>query len=413
MLLAASGDLPVARFFLVLAAILIAGKLAGEAFERLGQPPVLGELLAGILLGRGLLGLIPVAHDDPLTPVFTLLADAGVAVLLFEIGLEMDLKEMRRVGGGATAVALVGVALPFILGVLYDRFALPESLLEPGSDRMAVSVYIGAALTATSVGITARVLADLHRMRSTEARLILGAAVIDDVLGLVILGVVSGFVAGSVVTIVGVGESLAVAFGFLIVAVLVGVRLAPQVLEVVEHMRGRGVFVTVAVGSLLAMGAVAGLAGSASIIGAFATGLVFAGTKQRHRIAEQMRPVSDVFTPIFFLYIGATVDLSAWNPFDPRGRVTLLVGGALTAIAIIGKLASGWAVPWRRFNRWAVGLGMMPRGEVGLIFAQIGLGTGLLSPALFSAILLMVIVTTLLAPPLLTVAFRHVPAAAA
>jgi len=411
MLLAAAGDVPVARFFLVLAAIVLAGKLAGEAFERMRQPPVLGELLAGIILGRGLLGLIPVAPDDPLTPVFILLADVGVAVLLFEIGLEMDLKEMRRVGAGATAVALVGVALPFALGVLYDRFALPESVLAPGTERTAVAVFIGAALTATSVGITARVLADLRRTQSTEARLILGAAVIDDVLGLVILSVVSGFVAGTAVTLLGVGRALAVAFGFLIAAVVVGVRLAPQLLRAVEHMRGRGTFVTVAVAALLGMAAVAGLAGSAAIIGAFAMGLIFSGTPQRHRIEEQMRPVADLFTPIFFLHIGASVDLRAWNPFDPVGREALLVGGVLTVIAIVGKLGSGWAVPWQRFNRLAVGLGMVPRGEVGLIFAQIGLGTGLLSQALFSAILLMVIVTTMVAPPLLTLAFRRAEAA--
>jgi Kef-type K+ transport system membrane component KefB len=172
-------------------------------------------------------------------------------------------------------------------------------------------------------------------------------------------------------------------------------------------MRVRGNFLIVATALLLGLAALAHVAGSASIIGAFAAGIILAGTKQKHKIEEQIRPVADLFTPLFFLSIGASVDPRAWNPVDPAARGTLVAGAVLTIIAIGGKLVSGWAVPWQRFDRLVVGLGMMPRGEVGLIFAQIGLATGLLSEALFSAILLMVIATTLLAPPLLTLAFRR------
>lgn len=387
--------------------MLLASKVGGEIFTRLGQPAVLGELTAGVLLGRGLLGVIPTAADDPLTAVIMLLAEVGVAVLLFEIGLETDLRAFGRAGPGASAIAIVGVMVPFALGFAYDRWWLPAAVITPGVDRTALAIFIGAALTATSVGITARVLADLGRMQTLEARLILGAAVIDDVLGLVILGVVSAFVAGAAVTAFGVARALAVAFGFLALAIAVGLRLAPQVFRVVERMRVRGNFVIVATALLLGLAAMAHVAGSAAIIGSFAAGIILAGTRHREQVEEQIRPVADLFTPIFFLSIGAYVDLHAWNPFDPLGRSTLLAGSILTIVAITGKFVSGWAVPWQRFNRWVVGLGMMPRGEVGLIFAQIGLSTGLLSGALFSAILLMVIATTLLAPPALTLAFRR------
>ena len=396
----------VVRFFTVLAVMLVAGKFSGELFERLGQPAVLGELVAGILLGASVLQVIPTGPDDPLTDVIRLLAEVGVAVLLFEIGLETDLKAMARVGAAAMSVAIVGVALPFALGFLYWISPL-HSYEHTLTDRMTTAIFVGATLTATSVGITARVLTELKRMHTVEARLVLGAAVIDDVLGLVILGLISGIAAGTAITVLGVARSLAVAVGFLVIAVAVGLAIAPRIFGLVDRMRVRGVLLVVAFAFLLLLAAAAHKAGSAMIIGAFTAGLILSGTNQVKAIEERMKPVADIFTPVFFLSIGAAVDLRAWNPFDPEGRGVLLMGGALLLIAVIGKLASGWAVPWRRFNRWAVGIGMAPRGEVGLIFAQIGLTAGILTTRLFSAILLMVIVTTLIAPPLLTWAFAR------
>ncbi len=396
----------VARFFAVLALMLLAGKYAGALFERLGQPAVLGELIAGILLGAGGLRVIPTAPDDPLTPVVALLAEVGVVVLLFEVGLETDLKAMARVGVAAGAVAVVGVVAPFALG-----FAYWMSPLHPAehtvADALTTAIFVGATLTATSVGITARVLADLRCLHTMESRLILGAAVIDDVLGLVILGAVSGLAAGAAVTLSGVARIFAVAVGFLVAAVALGLALAPRVFGLIDRMRVRGVLLVSAFGFLLLLAALADRAGSALIIGAFAAGIILSGTNQFDAINERMKPVADIFTPMFFLSIGAAVDLRVWNPLDPANRETLAIGGALFLIAVLGKLASGWAVPWRRYNRWAVGVGMAPRGEVGLIFAQIGLGAGLLSPGLFSAILLMVIGTTLVAPPLLKLAFAR------
>lgn len=404
-LLGAAGDHgDVVRFFAVVAIMLLAGKFSAELFERLGQPAVLGELIAGILLGASALGLIPTAPADPLTPFIRILAEVGVVVLLFEIGLETDLKAMARVGRAATAVALVGVFLPFLLGFLYWISPL-HSYQHTVADVSTTAIFVGATLTATSVGITARVLTDLRCMGAVEARLVLGAAVIDDVLGLVILGVVSGLAAGTAVSFLGVARTLAVAVGFLVAAVAIGLALAPRIFGLVDRMRVRGMLLVSAFAFLLLLAALADRAGSALIIGAFAAGLILSGTNQFDVIAERMKPVADIFTPIFFLSIGAAVDVRLFNPFNAANHGVLAIGGALFLIAVLGKVAAGWAVPWQRFNRWAVGFGMVPRGEVGLIFAQIGLTAGVLSPQLFSAILLMVIGTTFVAPPLLKWAF--------
>ena len=386
--------------------MLAAGKFSGELCERLGQPPVLGELVAGILLGGSVLGLIPTGDADPLTPVVALLAEVGIVVLLFEIGLETDLKAMARVGGAANAVAIVGVAVPFALGALYWLSPL-HAYQEAQADPETTAVFLGATLTATSVGITARVLADLNCMRTVEARLILGAAVIDDVLGLVILGVVTGLASGAAISALGVARLFAVAAGFLVAAVAVGLALAPRAFGVIERMRVRGVLLVSAFAFLLLLAALADQVGSALIIGAFAAGIILAGTNQAEIIGQQMKPVADIFVPIFFLSIGAAVDLRVLNPTQPGNAPLLAIAGALLALAVVGKLAAGWAVPWRWFNRWAVGIGMAPRGEVGLIFANIGLTSGVLSSGLFNAILIMVIATTFVAPPLLGMALRR------
>ena len=388
------------RFFTVLAVMLLVGKFAGEAFERMRQPAVMGELLAGIVLGAGLLKVIPTAPDDPLTPVFRLLAEVGVVVLLFEIGLASDLKAMMRDGPAAGAVAVVGVAVPFLLGFLYWRLGW-HGYEHTAADPLSTAVFVGAVLTATSVGITARVLTDLNVLRSLEARLILGAAVIDDVLGLVILGVVSGLAAGAAFSLHGALRTLGVAIAFFVLALWIGLRLAPKLFGLINQMRVRGVLVVSAFAFLLLLCVMAQRAGMAPIIGAFAAGLILSETNQFDVIEERIKPVADVFTPIFFLSIGAAVDLRVWNPFVAENRQTLAISGVLFVIALIGKLASGWAVPWLRFNRRAVGVGMAPRGEVGLIFAQIGLTAGILSNRLFSAILFVVIATTLVTPPLL------------
>ena len=391
----------IAGFFLALAAILIAAKLLGEFAERIGQPAVLGELVAGVLLGGSVLGVVP--QEGAPGELLHVLAELGVLLLLFEIGLETDLREMFRVGPASLSVAVVGVLLPFGLGYLYWAHA-PHPASGTG-DLTTAAVFIGATLTATSVGITARVLSDLGRMSTQEARVIIGAAVIDDVLGLVILSVVSGVAAGAAVTVLGVVRTLAVAVGFLVVAVLVGRFAVPRLFDLVVKMRVRYVLLVFAVAFALGLSALASLAGSALIIGAFAAGLILSGTNQFDTIDREVRPVAAIFTPIFFVSVGASVNLRLLDPTTPGARGTLLVAAALIVIGVAGKVAAGWAAPWIRMRRLVVGVGMVPRGEVGLIFADIGRRSGVLSDEVFGAVLLMIMATTFVAPPALKALF--------
>jgi len=397
------------QFFLVLISILIFGKVFGELAERIGQPAVLGELVAGVVLGGSVLGIIPA--DGTMREVIQLLAEVGVAILLFEIGLETDLKEMFRVGPAATLVACVGVVTPFLLGFLYWIVVLPDIGTHAAdvSDTM-VAIFVGATLTATSVGITARVLTDLKRIHTPEARVIIGAAVIDDVLGLVILAIVSGLAAGAALSLFGIAMKFAVAAGFLVAAVIVGNFVAPRLFGVVDRMRVRGVLLVSAFSFALLFAALAAMAESAMIIGSFAAGIVLSSTNQFDLIAERIEPVADIFTPIFFVNVGASVDVTLFLPWSESFNPAVLgVGGALLVLAVIGKVASGFSVGYGRnkLSHLAIGVGMVPRGEVGLIFADIGLRRGILSSEVFSAVLIMVMLTTFIAPPLLKVLFRR------
>jgi Kef-type K+ transport system membrane component KefB len=361
--------------------------------------------VAGVLLGSSALGVMPAGGSE--AELMHVLAELGVLLLLFEIGLETDLREMFRVGAASLSVATVGVVLPFLLGYLYWRYA-PHAM--SGGDVETAAIFLGATLTATSVGITARVLADLGRMSTPAARIIIGAAIIDDVLGLVILSVVSGVASGKTVSPVGVVGTFAVAAGFLVVAVLVGRFAVPRLFDLVVRMRVRFVLLVFAVAFALGLAALADLAGSALIIGSFAAGLILSGTNQFDTIEHEVRPVASIFTPIFFVSVGSSVDLSLLNPASAEARATLGVAAVVTVLAIVGKLAAGWAAPWERFRPLVVGVGMVPRGEVGLIFADIGRRAGLLSEEMFGAVLLMVMATTFVTPPALKALFAREPA---
>ncbi len=387
----------------MLAAVLIAAKLLGELAERIDQPAVLGELVAGVLLGGSVLGIVP--SEGPAAEVVHVLAELGVVLLLFEIGLETDLRELFRVGAASLSVATVGVVLPFALGFAYWAY-LPHAGAAGTADLTMTAIFVGATLTATSVGITARVLSDLKQMNSPEARIIIGAAVIDDVLGLVILTVVSGLAAGTGLAPLGVVRIFAVGVGFLVVAVLVGRYLAPRLFDMVVRMRVRYVLLVFAIAFALALSAAAAIAGSAMIIGAFAAGLILSGTNQFDTIEREVRPVASIFAPIFFVSVGASVNLRLLDPTREGAAGVLGMAAVLTLLAIVGKLAAGWAAPWLPFRRLVVGVGMVPRGEVGLIFADIGRRAGILTDAVFGAILLMVMATTFVAPPGLKALFR-------
>jgi len=383
--------LSLASFLVALAAILIGARVGGEIATRLGQPAVLGEIVAGLLLGPHALGLVP-EHD-----VIRLLAEIGVLLLLFEIGLSTDLPAMLRVGSAALRVAVVGVALPFLGGYL---FALALGT------RDLVPVVLGATLTATSVAITARVLSDLGQLDSQEARIILGAAVIDDVIGVVILALVERMGDAGRLDVGPAIGALIIGIGFLVVAVALGRLVAPALVRWVGGARTRGALLTLAVALALLLGLLAARTGSAALIGAMAAGLLLAGTPRRDDIEREVRPLVDFFAPIFFVTVGAAVNLELLSPLKAENAHTLALGAGLVLLAIAGKLASG-LVAGRGVRGLVVGTGMIPRGEVGLLFAGVGRTTGVLDDALFGAVVAVVLVTTLIAPPLLSWAYRR------
>jgi Na+:H+ antiporter len=378
--------------FFALVTIWLGAKLAGELAERCHQPAVLGELIAGILIGPGVLGLVH--ESDALTG----LAEIGVAILLFEIGLASDLSELVRVGPQATLVALVGVACPFALGFFFCAGWGLSTL---------TATFVGATLTATSVGITARVLADLGRLHDPAARIVLGAAVIDDVLGLVILATVTAIVQTGSVSAGAIAVTLAKAVTFLLLALLLGTRFAPLLMRWVTRMRVRGSLIAMALVACFLTAALAEVAGLATIIGAFAAGLVLARTERRAHIEDALKPVADLLVPIFFISVGMKAAPAALNPFGPGGAIVPLLAVVLTVLAVAGKLASGLAIYQRRIARWPVGVGMIPRGEVGLIFAGIGLSTRVVDQPLYTALLGMILVTTFVTPPWLRVLYRR------
>lgn len=395
---------------LALALILVIAKLGGELFTKLGQPAVLGELIGGMIVGG--LALFGVAWVETVRAdaIVSALAEIGVIILLFEVGLESNIREMLEVGWSALLVAVLGVVAPFFLGWGVAAYFTPD---EP----TLAHIFIGATLCATSVGITARVLRDIGRLQTRESRVVLGAAVIDDVLGLLILAVVTGAIRASTA-----GESLAVAdvaliagksIAFLIGATVLGLFLVPLLFRGAGRMQSRGVLVTFAIALCFFLAWAAGVVGLAPIIGAFAAGLVledshFEAFRQRgeETLHHLLTPISALLVPVFFVLMGLRVDLSVF------GRVEVLgFAAVLTIVAIIGKQICSLGVLERGTNRLAVGLGMIPRGEVGLIFAGIGVTLMLpdaggvprpvINAATFGAVVIMVIVTTLVTPPVL------------
>jgi Kef-type K+ transport system membrane component KefB len=383
--------LDVPQFLGLLVIVLGAAKLLGALAQQIGQPAVLGELLAGVLLGASVAGLV-----DPKHEVLHVLAEIGVIILLFEIGLETDLRRLVQVGGSAATVAVAGVALPFVLGYTVCRLL--------GLDNL-VAIVAGATLTATSVGITARVLSELKRMQEPESRIILGAAVLDDVIGLVILAVIAGLTQGQEATALDVLRIGGIAFGFLVATLLIGKLIVPPAVRLLSRLDLPGTPTMLAIMLAFGLAWLAATVGSAVIVGAFAGGLLLRGTPLAPEVERGAAHLGHFFVPIFFVGTGAAVDVRVLNPFDPANWQTLLVGGSLIVAAVLGKFLAGYAPFWFTGNKRAIGVGMIPRGEVGLIFAQMGLAAGLLDAGLFSALTLMVMVTTFMAPPLLKLVF--------
>jgi len=405
---AGNGD-ATSSLLLALVVLLPSAKLAGMAAERLGQPAVLGELLAGMLLGN--LGLVGFYGLDYLKTdaAVEILASLGVILLLFEVGLDSSLADLMKVGLSSLLVAVVGVVLPFGLGWLVGALMLPEHTFY-------VHAFIGATLCATSVGITARVLKDIRKIGSPEAKIILGAAVIDDILGLVVLAIITGMIQGA-----GGGLELSVGSVLWLVAkvviflagsLLLGVLLLPRFFRQAAKAQTKGMLFSLSLAFCFLLSYLATLIDLASIVGAFAAGLILERVPFEDYLREgelspeaMLHPLSAFLVPLFFMQMGLKIDLSSL--FSPE---VLGLALALTVVAILGKQACGLGAVERGLNRVSIGIGMVPRGEVGLIFAGVGLtlsvgGERIIHEAVFSAILTMVMVTTVITPPLLQWSF--------
>ncbi len=419
---------PIAPVLFGIVVILLAAKVGGHVFEILGQPAVLGELVIGMVLGN--LSLIGIDQLDFLKVDYTHhqnfdlldyehlagvtvdhLARIGVILLLFQVGLESSIRQMRRVGSSALLVALIGVIVPTALGWICGAIMLPNH-------HWPVHMFLGATLSATSVGITARVLKDLNVSTTKESQIILGAAVIDDVLGLVVLAVAQGMIAGMGAAMMG-GESqfglmelgyiMMKAMGFLIAAIVLGQYVSRPLFAVATYLRGKGLLVVTSLLICFGFAWGADAAGLATIVGAFAAGLIldevhYAELREKHdegTLDELLSPLIDLMVPIFFVVMGLHVDLRSFASFSVIGLASVL-----TIVAILGKQACALGVLERGANRTVVGLGMIPRGEVGLIFAAIGLQLRLgpervVDESTYSALVVMVMVTTMVTPPLL------------
>ncbi len=405
---AAAGTESSAHIGLVLfefAVLLLIAKAGGLLVQRLGQPPVLGELLAGVVLSSlppfllGSTGIASIRSD----PTLLVWAEVGVLILLFDVGLETDLRLLLRVGWSSLLVAVVGIVAPMLLGWAAAAWLLPDS-------PTLAHVFVGATLTATSVGITSRVLKDLGVTQSREGQIILGAAVIDDILGLVVLAVVSGAVAAAATGAasfsgIAIAGILLRAVLFLGITVGLGPLLSGPIVRLAARTGQPGILLVFGLALCFILAYVAELVGLAGIIGAFAAGLLLdpygKGVRAREEegtLSELMHPLSALFVPLFFVLMGIQVDVRSFAAPDimTLGAVLVLCGLAGKLVCAIGVLESGG-------NRLAVGIGMIPRGEVGLIFAGIGVrltleGKPILTQGIFSAIVLMVLVTTVLAP---------------
>lgn len=376
------------QILLQLFAILLAAKLGNEVFRRLGQPTVVGEILGGVIAGPAVLGVYEVNAQTEL------FAEIGVVLLLFQVGLETRLHELLRVGSTALAVGILGVILPFAGGFVAAELA--------GGD-LSLAIFLAAALTATSVGITSNALRDLGALRTRSGRIILGAAVIDDVLAIMILSVASGVAAGSF-AIGNVLTLLGVAVLFIGVVVIGGTRILARRRSLLTDPEFAETPLLPGMIIMLGLAALASLVGLAAIIGAFLAGMVVGESSERHALEAEVAPVAAFFTPFFFGFIGAQVDLAGLANLD----AILLLGG-ITALAVGSKFVGAFigAIRQGRSRAMLVGWGMVPRGEVGIVVAGLGLSAGAIDSEIYSVVVGMAIITTLIVPPFLPALVRR------
>ncbi|WP_446383791.1 cation:proton antiporter [Coleofasciculus chthonoplastes] len=425
-----NGSIVLAGVLLSLVIIYLASKVGGELSKAVDLPPVLGELVGGVVVGVSALHLLvfpesgAVAADSLLmkllqwigdlspeavisvfetqSEVVSVLAEIGVIILLFEIGLESDLRDLKEVGYQAAIVAVVGVVAPFAAGTAGLMFFFNVAAIP--------AIFAGAALTATSIGITSKVLSELGRLKSKEGQIIVGAAVIDDVLGIIVLAVVASLAKTGEVDVFNVIYLIISATVFLLGSIFLGKFFNRSFVAIADKLQTRGQLVIPAFTFAFLMAFLANVIQLEAILGAFAAGLVLDETDKRKELDKQVVPIADILVPIFFVAVGAKADLGVLNPAVPANREGLVIAVFLIGVAIIGKLITGWTfIGQPQINRLAIGVGMIPRGEVGLVFAGIGSASGVLSKPLEAAIIIMVILTTFLAPPFLRVAFKGSP----
>ncbi len=406
----------VRQTMMILILIIVAAKLGGELMGRLGQPPVLGELVMGVALGN--LGLFGITFLDPLKDSIPLriLAEIGAILLLFEVGVESDLVQLLAVGWSSLLVATLGVIAPMILGYFVSTQLIPDA-------SWLSHLFVGGTLTATSVGITARVLKDLGKSNTKEARIILGAAVADDVIGLVVLAVISGLTTAAAAGSGGASGGvdwmallwiIAKASLFLILAVIVGRFWSQRVFAYAARLQVAGTLLGLCICFCFVLASVAELVGLAPIVGAFAAGVVLEEVHYRpflergeRKLQELLFPLTTLVVPVFFVLMGFRVDLRSFSSAGVLGFAALI-----TLAAVVGKQICALGVLERGVDRFVIGIGMIPRGEVGLIFAGLGStlmlkGHPILSPTTFSALVLMIMLSTFITPPLLKAVFER------
>lgn len=375
------------HILLTLFVMLAAAKFFAEIFERLRQPAVVGEILAGVIVGPSVLGWV-----SP-TEITSTLAEIGVIFLLFTVGLETKPASIFRVGKRALVVAVLGVVAPFLGGWL---------LMKAWGGSGVESMFMGTAMVATSVGITARVLSTLGKLNALTSRIILGAAVIDDILGLMILAVVSSLARGSV-SYLSIIATAVLAIGFTGFVVLVGAPVVNRVAPKIENLRGSEALFIGALLLCLGLSLSAAYVRVAAIVGAFLAGMAFAEVaEERPTMHKQMSGVTEFLVPFFLVNIGMQLKLEIFR--DASVVVfSVLVTVVAVATKLIGCGAGAWGLGWRRVGQ--VGMGMVPRGEVGIVVAQIGMAMAVISDSLYGIVLMMAVATTLIAPPFLRILF--------
>ncbi|GAB4421837.1 MAG: cation:proton antiporter [Thermodesulfovibrionales bacterium] len=393
----------VSEFFLKLLVILLTAKLFAEVFAFLHLPSVLGEVIAGIIIGPSLLGII--VPDA----TFYLLAEIGILLLLFEVGLETDVGQLVKVGIQSSLVAVTGVMLPALAGFWLGSqfFHLP----------FVTSLFIGGTLVATSIGITVRVLVDLKKHRTKTAKIVLGAAVLDDVIGVVMLAVLYDFALKGEISIVNTIKVLGFIVIFLLIAPVITKLFVPLISRLSSSSRTKGMVPTVIISVILILAVISHKVGAPEILGSFAAGIALArrfflplGATIDHyshglaeKIEENMKPIIDLFVPVFFVIVGASINLKV---IDFSSSTFWHMAGLLAAGAVIAKMLSGIWVKGGMKAKFSTGIAMVPRGEVGLIFADIGKRSGIFDDTIYAVIVFVVALTTLFAPLLLRFVMR-------